>query len=80
MFKGLVQEALLRAPFAVVADEADSSAVLEGALQTLVSDGYLEHGAGCNQLTSTVRARCYRQADAVQCLLYRGLFGGSALL
>jgi len=58
VFKGLAQEAPLFAPFAALADEADFSAVLEGALQTLVSDGHLEHQAGRYQLTSTGRARC----------------------
>ena len=58
VFKGLAQEAPLFAPFAAVAGEADFSAVLEGALQTLVSDGHLEHGAGRYQLTPPGRARC----------------------
>jgi hypothetical protein len=64
VFKGLVQEALLCAPFAVVADEADSSAVPEGALQTLVSNGHPEPGTGRYELTSAGRA-LHRQADAV---------------
>jgi hypothetical protein len=58
VFKGLAHEAPLFAPFAAVAGEADFSAVLEGALQTLVNDGLLEHGAGSYQLTSAGRARC----------------------
>ena len=57
-FKGLAHEAPLFAPFAALAGEADFSAVLEGALQALVSDGHLEHGAGHYQLTSAGRARC----------------------
>ena len=58
VFEGLAHEAPLFAPFAALAGEADFSAVLEGALQTLVSDGHLEHGAGRYQLTSAGRARC----------------------
>jgi len=58
VFKGLAHEAPLFAPFAALAGEADFSAVLEGALQALVSDGHLEHGAGHYQLTSAGRARC----------------------
>src|SRR3990172_9047883 len=58
VFRCLSQEAPLFASFAAVAGEADFSAVLENALQTLVSDGHLEHGAGRYQLTSTGRARC----------------------
>jgi len=58
VFKGLAQEAPLFAPFAALAGEADFSAVLEGALQTLVSDGHLERGVGRYQLTPAGRARC----------------------
>ena len=58
VFKGLAHEAPLFAPFAALAGEADFSAVLEGALQALVSDGHLEHSAGRYQLTSAGRARC----------------------
>ena len=58
VFKGLAHEAPLFAPFAALVGEADFSAVLEDALQTMVSDGHLEHGAGRYQLTSTGRARC----------------------
>ena len=58
VFKGLAHEAPLFAPFAALAGEADFAAVLEGALQTLVSDGHLEHGEGRYQLTSAGRARC----------------------
>ena len=58
VFKGLSHEAPLFAPFAAVAGEADFSAVLEGALQTLVSNGHLEHGTGRYQLTPAGRARC----------------------
>jgi hypothetical protein len=58
VFKGLAHEAPLFAPFAALAGEADFSAVLEGALQALVSDGHLEHAAGRYQLTSAGRARC----------------------
>src|SRR4030067_1626089 len=55
VFKGLAHEAPLFAPFAALAGEADFSAVLEGALQTLVSNGHLEHGAGRYELTSAGR-------------------------
>ena len=58
VFKGLAREAPLFAPFAAVAGEGDFSAVLEGALQALVSDGHLEHDAGRYRLTSAGRARC----------------------
>ena len=58
VFKGLAGQAPLFAPFAALADEADFSAVLEGALQTLVSNGHLERQPGRYQLTSTGRARC----------------------
>jgi hypothetical protein len=58
VFKGLSHEAPLFAPFAAVTGEADFSAVLEGALQTLVSNGHLEHGEGRYQLTPAGRARC----------------------
>lgn len=58
VFKGLAGKAPLFAPFAALADEADFSAVLEGALQTLVSDGHLERQPGRYQLTSAGRARC----------------------
>jgi hypothetical protein len=58
VFKGLAHEAPLFAPFAALADEADFSAVLEGALQSLVNDGHLERGAGRYQLTPAGRARC----------------------
>ncbi len=58
VFKGLAHEAPLFAPFAALADEADFSAALEGALQTLVSNGHLEHQPGRYELTSTGRARC----------------------
>ena len=57
-FRGLSQEAPLFAPFAAVAGEADFSAVLENTLQTLVSDGHLQHEKGRYQLTSAGRARC----------------------
>ena len=58
VFRGLAQEAPLFASFAALAGEADFSAVLEGALQTLVSDGHLERGVGRYQLTPAGRARC----------------------
>jgi len=58
VFKGLAHEAPLFGPFAALAGEADFSAVLERALQTLVSDGHLEHAGGCYRLTSAGRARC----------------------
>ncbi len=58
VFKDLTQEALLCAPFAVVADEADFSAVLKGALQALVSNGHPEPGTGRYELTSAGRALC----------------------
>lgn len=45
-------------PFAVVADEADFSAVLKGALQALVSNGHPEPGTGRYELTSAGRALC----------------------
>ncbi len=58
VFKGLSQQAALFAPFAAVVDEADFSAVLESALQTLVSNGHLQHDPGRYWLTPAGRARC----------------------
>src|SRR3972149_1778310 len=58
VFKGLSQEASLFAPFAALAGEADFSAVLESALQALVSDGHLQHEPGRYHLTPAGRARC----------------------
>lgn len=58
VFKGLSQESMLFAPFAAVGGEADFSAVLEGALQTLVRNGHLEHSADRYILTPPARARC----------------------
>ena len=58
VFKGLSQQASLFAPFAALVGEADFSAVLESALQTLVSDGHLQHEPGRYQLTPAGRARC----------------------
>jgi hypothetical protein len=42
-FKELSRQASIFAPFAALVGEADFSAVLEGTLQSLVSDGHLEH-------------------------------------
>src|SRR3989304_3310909 len=58
VFKGLSQQASLFAPFAALVGEADFSAVLESALQTLVSDGHLQHEPGRYHLTPAGRARC----------------------
>ncbi len=58
VFKGLSQEASLFAPFAALAGEADFSAVLERALQALVSNGHLQHEPGRYQMTAAGRARC----------------------
>jgi hypothetical protein len=58
VFKGLSQESTLFAPFAAVGGETDFSAVLEGALKTLVSNGHLEHGTDRYLLTPAARARC----------------------
>ena len=58
VFKGLSQEASLFAPFAALVGEADFSAVLENALQTLVSNGHLQHEPGRYQMTAAGRARC----------------------
>ena len=58
VFKGLSQEASLFAPFAALAGETDFTAVLESALQTLVSDGHLQHEPGRYHLTPAGRARC----------------------
>ena len=57
-FKGLSQQASIFAPFAALVGEADFSAVLEGTLQTLVSDGHLEHQPGRYYLPAPGRARC----------------------
>jgi len=57
-FKGLAQQAPIFAPFAALVGEADFSAVLEGTLQTLVSDGHLEHQPGRYYLPEPGRARC----------------------
>ena len=45
-FRGLSQQSSIFAPFAALVGEADFSAVLEGTLQTLVSDGHLERQPG----------------------------------
>ena len=58
VFKGLSQEASLFAPFAALAGETDFTAVLESALQALVSDGHLQHEPGRYRLTPAGRARC----------------------
>jgi hypothetical protein len=57
-FKGLSQQAPIFAPFAAVVGEADFSAILEGTLETLVSDGHLERQPGCYYLPEPGRARC----------------------
>jgi hypothetical protein len=57
-FKGLSQQAPIFAPFAALGGEADYSAVLEGTLQALVSDGHLEHQPGRYYLPEPGRARC----------------------
>ena len=57
-FKGLAHQAPLFAPFAALAGETDVSGVLEGALQTLVGDGHLEHEPGLYSLPAPCRARC----------------------
>ena len=57
-FKGLSQQAPIFAPFGALIGEADFSAVLEGTLQTLVSDGHLEHQPGRYHLPEPGRARC----------------------
>ena len=57
-FKGLSQQAPIFAPFAALVGEANFSAVLEGTLQTLVSDGHLEHQLGRYYLSEPGRARC----------------------
>jgi hypothetical protein len=58
VFKGLFGQAPLFAPFAALVGEADFSAILERALQTLVSDGHLAHEPGRYRLTPAGRARC----------------------
>lgn len=58
VFKGLSGQAPLFAPFAALVGEADFSAILERALQTLVSNGHLEHEPGRYRLTPAGRARC----------------------
>ena len=57
-FKELSQQASIFAPFAALVGEADFSAVLEGTLQSLVSDGHLEHQPGRYYLPQSGRARC----------------------
>jgi hypothetical protein len=57
-FKELSQQASIFAPFGALVGEADFSAVLEGTLQTLVSDGHLEHQPGRYYLPDSGRARC----------------------
>jgi hypothetical protein len=57
-FKGLSEQAPIFAPFAALVGEADFSAVLEGTLQTLVSDGHLEREPGFYHLPEAGRARC----------------------
>lgn len=57
-FKQLSQQASIFAPFAALVGEANFSAVLEGTLQTLVSDGHLEHQPGRYHLSEPGRARC----------------------
>ena len=57
-FRGLSQQASIFAPFAALVGEADFSAVLEGTLQTLVSDGHLERQPGRYYLPAPGRARC----------------------
>jgi len=57
-FKELSQQASIFAPFGALVGEADFSAVLEGTLQTLVSDGHLEHQPGRYHLSEPGRARC----------------------
>ena len=57
-FKGLSQQAPIFAPFAALVGEADFSAVLEGTLQKLVTDGHLEHQPGGYHLPEPGRARC----------------------
>lgn len=57
-FKELSQQASIFAPFAALVGEADFSAVVEGTLQTLVSDGHLDHQSGRYYLSAPGRARC----------------------
>jgi len=57
-FKGLSQQAPIFAPFAALVGENDFSGVLEDTLQTLVSDGHLEHQPGRYYLPASCRARC----------------------
>ncbi|MEO8457276.1 MAG: hypothetical protein ABI559_05630 [Chloroflexota bacterium] len=58
VFKGLAAEGPLFAPFAAVAGGADFSVIVEGALEKLVKNGYLEHPAGRYRLTPVGRAKC----------------------
>jgi hypothetical protein len=58
VFRGLSQQTALFAPFAALVGETDFSAVLESGLQTLVSDGHLQHDEGEYRLTPQGRARC----------------------
>jgi hypothetical protein len=58
VFRDLSGQAPLFAPFAALVGEADFSAILERALQALVSDGHLEHEPGRYRLTPAGRARC----------------------
>ncbi len=58
IFKGLADVGPLFAPFHALAGEPDFSAVLAGALEKLVKNGYLEHPPGRYRVTPVGRARC----------------------
>lgn len=58
IFKGLAETGPLFAPFGALVDGPDFSAILSKALDTLVSDGHLEHPPGRYRLTPVGRARC----------------------